>query len=103
MCIRDRYDNALSSLANGGMITDSTGNVVVVPALTAEQVQGALTNGTNLWNAYQAKLDPVLRFSGSPYAAPDAAATPAAKSAALEPTPVPLGPRGRRLQTALQL
>ncbi|HKR37272.1 MAG TPA: ATP-binding protein [Steroidobacteraceae bacterium] len=96
------YDNALSSLANGGMITDSTGNVVVVPALTAEQVQGALTNGTNLWNAYKAKLDPVLRFSGSPYAAPDAAATPAAKSAALEPTPVPLSPRGRRLQTALQ-
>ncbi len=28
------YDNALSSLANGGMITDSTGNVFVVPALT---------------------------------------------------------------------
>ena len=68
------YDNALSSLANGGMITDSTGNVFVVPALTAEQAQGALANGTKLWNAYKAKLDPVLRFSGSPYAAPEAAA-----------------------------
>ena len=95
------YDTALSSLANGGMITDSTGNVFVVPALTAAQAQGALINGTKLWNAYKAKLDPVLRFSGSPYAAPETAA-PAAKSASLEPTPVPLSPRGRRLQAALQ-
>ena len=95
------YDNALSSLANGGMITDSTGNVFVVPALTAEAAQGALANGTKLWNAYKAKLDPVLRFSGSPYAAPEAAA-PAAKTASLEPAPVPLSPRGRRLQAALQ-
>ena len=55
------------------MITDSTGNVFVVPALTAGEAQAALGNGTKLWNAYKAKLDPVLRFSGSPYAAPDAA------------------------------
>ncbi len=95
------YDTALSSLANGGMITDSTGNVFVVPALTAAQAQGALTSGTKLWNAYKAKLDPVLRFSGSPYAAPETPA-PAAKGASLEPTPVPLSPRGRRLQAALQ-
>jgi HPt (histidine-containing phosphotransfer) domain-containing protein len=95
------YDNALSSLKNGGMITDSTGNVFVVPALTAAQAQAALTKGTQLWTAYKAKLDPVLRFSGSPYAAPDAPAL-AAKNASLEPTPVPLSPRGRRLQAALQ-
>jgi two-component system chemotaxis sensor kinase CheA len=95
------YDNALSSLANGGMITDSTGDVFVVPALTAGEAQTALTNGTKLWNAYKAKLDPVLRFSGSPYAAPDAPAQ-AAKTASLEPAPVPLSPRGRRLQAALQ-
>jgi two-component system chemotaxis sensor kinase CheA len=95
------YDNALSSLANGGMITDSTGNVFVVPALTAEAAQGALGKGTKLWNAYKAKLDPVLRFSGSPYAAPDAAAS-TAKPATLEQAPVPLSPRGRRLQAALQ-
>ena len=94
------YDNALSSLANGGMITDSTGNVFVVPALTAGEAQAALANGTKLWNAYKAKLDPVLRFSGSPYAAPDAPA--AAKTASLETAPVPLSPRGRRLQAALQ-
>jgi two-component system, chemotaxis family, sensor kinase CheA len=95
------YDNALSSLANGGMITDSTGNVFVVPALTAGEAQTALANGTKLWNAYKAKLDPVLRFSGSPYAAPDVPAQ-AAKTASLETAPVPLSPRGRRLQAALQ-
>ena len=95
------YDNALSSLANGGMITDSTGDMFVVPALTAEAAQGALANGSKLWDAYKAKLDPILRFSGSPYAAPEAAA-PAAKTASLEPAPVPLSPRGRRLQAALK-
>lgn len=95
------YDNALSSLKNGGMITDSTGNVFVVPALTADQAQGALTKGMQLWNAYKAKLDPVLRFSGSPYAAPDAPAS-AAKNASPEPASVPLSPRGRRLEAALQ-
>src|SRR6185436_2139402 len=58
------YDNAMSSLTNGGMITDSAGNVFVVPALTTGEAQGALTKGNKLWNAYKAKLDPVLRFSG---------------------------------------
>ena len=97
------YDNAMSSLTNGGMITDSAGNVFVVPALTTDEAQGSLTKGNKLWNAYKAKLDPVLRFSGSPYAAPDAPATPAIKhEAAVEQSSVPLSPRGRRLQAALQ-
>src|SRR5262245_26381764 len=94
------YDTAMSSLAGGGMVTDSTGNVFVVDALRDEKAQSALASGQKLWNAYKAKLDPVLRFSGSPYAAAEA---PAAKNpAALEATPVPLSPRGRRLETALQ-
>jgi two-component system, chemotaxis family, sensor kinase CheA len=94
------YDTAMSSLAGGAMVTDSTGNVFVVDALRDEKAQSALASGQKLWNAYKAKLDPVLRFSGSPYAA---AETPAAKSTtALEATPVPLSPRGRRLETALQ-
>ena len=67
------YDSALGSLKNGGMITDTTGNVFVVPALTTDVAQGALAKGMGLWTTYKAKLDPVLRFSGSPYAAPDAA------------------------------
>ncbi|HEV8331786.1 MAG TPA: ATP-binding protein [Steroidobacteraceae bacterium] len=95
------YDNALSSLAGGGMVTDSAGDVFVVQALLDEKAQAALAKGTSLWNAYKAKLDPVLRFSGSPYAAPETPAG-AAKTPALEPTPVPLSPRGRRLQAALQ-
>src|SRR5262245_55097787 len=98
------YDNAMSSLTNGGMITDSAGNVFVVPALTTDEAQSSLTKGNKLWNAYKAKLDPVLRFSGSPYAAPDAPApTAAAKNnTAVEQVSVPLSPRGRRLQAALQ-
>ncbi|HKQ15833.1 MAG TPA: ATP-binding protein [Steroidobacteraceae bacterium] len=97
------YDNAMSSLTNGGMITESGGNVFVVPALTTEEAQASLTKGNKLWTAYKAKLDPVLRFSGSPYAAPDAPAAPVAKTPpTLEPAPVPLSPRGRRLQAALQ-
>ena len=95
------YDTALSSLANGGMITDSTGNVFIVPALTSAESQSALAKGKKLWDTYKAKLDPVLRFSGSPYAAPESAA-PAAKNGAPEASPVPLSPRGRRLQSALQ-
>ena len=96
------YDTAMSSLAGGGMVTDSTGNVFVVDALRDEKAQSALASGQKLWNAYKAKLDPVLRFSGSPYAAPEAAAPVAKNSTALEATPVPLSPRGRRLQAALQ-
>jgi HPt (histidine-containing phosphotransfer) domain-containing protein len=96
------YDNALSSLAGGGMVTDSAGDVFVVEALLDEKSQAALAKGTSLWNAYKAKLDPVLRFSGSPYAAPEAAAPAASKTPALEASPVPLSPRGRRLQAALQ-
>jgi HPt (histidine-containing phosphotransfer) domain-containing protein len=94
------YDNALSSLAGGGMVTDSAGNVFVVEALRDDKAQADLAKGTSLWNAYKTKLDPVLRFSGSPYAAPEAPA--AAKTPTLEATPVPLSPRGRRLQAALQ-
>ncbi|HKS58255.1 MAG TPA: ATP-binding protein [Steroidobacteraceae bacterium] len=96
------YDNALSSLAGGGMVTDSAGDVFVVEALLDDKSQAALAKGTSLWNAYKAKLDPVLRFSGSPYAAPEAPAPTASKTPALEASPVPLSPRGRRLQAALQ-
>ncbi|HEX4969891.1 MAG TPA: ATP-binding protein [Steroidobacteraceae bacterium] len=96
------YDTAMSSLAGGGMVTDSTGNVFVVDALREAKAQNALASGQKLWNAYKAKLDPVLRFSGSPYAAPETAAPAAKNNTALEATPVPLSPRGRRLETALQ-
>jgi HPt (histidine-containing phosphotransfer) domain-containing protein len=82
------YDNALSGLANGGMITDSTGRVMVLPSLTEAQSQSKLAEAKKVWDEYKAKLDPVLRFSGSPYARPDSASTE-------------LSPRGRRLAAAL--
>jgi two-component system, chemotaxis family, sensor kinase CheA len=87
------FDQALSGLASGNMIKDSSGRVIVLSALDEAEVKTLLASGTKLWDGYKAKLDPVLRFSGSPYAAADQAA--AATSA------VQLSPRGRRLQTAL--
>src|SRR6185503_5428448 len=81
---------------------NAAGNEFVVPALTTDEAQGSLTKGNKLWNAYKAKLDPVLRFSGSPYAAPDAPAATAKNTTAVEQSSVPLSPRGRRLQAALQ-
>jgi two-component system, chemotaxis family, sensor kinase CheA len=87
------YDNALSGLANGAMVTDSAGNVIVLPALTSDAAEALLADGSKLWSAYKAKMDPVLRFSGSPYAQNEAGAKSGAG--------VQLSPRGRRLQGAL--
>jgi two-component system chemotaxis sensor kinase CheA len=107
------FDRSLNSLANGGMVTDSSGDIIVLPSMTEPAAVTQLKNGSKLWDGYKAKLDPILRFSGSPYvttqpapapapapvangknAAPVVAAPPAA------PT-IQLSPRGRRLQTAL--
>ncbi|WP_153067025.1 ATP-binding protein [Steroidobacter cummioxidans] len=108
------FDRSLNSLANGGMITDSAGEIIVLPAMTEPAAVEQLKNGSKLWDGYKAKLDPILRFSGSPYVttqpAPAPAPAPAAngKNAApvvaappAAPT-IQLSPRGRRLQTALE-
>jgi two-component system, chemotaxis family, sensor kinase CheA len=104
------FDHGLNGLANGGMITDATGDVLVLGALTTDKSKELIANSAKIWDAYKAKLDPVLRFSGSPYpteaAAPAApAAAPAAGKAAAVPAPttveVQLSPRGRRLQASL--
>jgi two-component system, chemotaxis family, sensor kinase CheA len=94
------YDQALGGLRDGAMFTDSTGDVIVLSALANEEAAKALAASTKLWEAYKAKLDPVLRFSGSPYATQPAAAdekTPGDGAAAVQ-----LSPRGRRLQAALE-
>jgi two-component system, chemotaxis family, sensor kinase CheA len=98
------YDNALSGLTSGGMITDSAGEVIVLPALANEQAEALLANASNLWKAYKAKLDPVLRFSGSPYSAQQPAPVIAKSTTQLEAAApgVQLSPRGRRLQAALK-
>ena len=70
------------------MITDSTGDVVrACRRSPPSEAQSALANGTQAVERYKAKLDPVLRFSGSPYAAPRAPAPRSEGRASLEPAP----------------
>ncbi len=106
------FDNTLNSLANGGMITDASGDIFVLPAMTTPQAVAQLKSGAKLWDGYMAKLDPILRFSGSPYVATQPALAPAPAAAngktpaavaapAPTTTTVQLSPRGRRLQGAL--
>ncbi|MGH8189760.1 MAG: hypothetical protein ACREUC_24600, partial [Steroidobacteraceae bacterium] len=92
------YDNGLSGLQSG-MITGSTGEVIVLSALTQDAAKSVVAEGSKAWGAYKARLEPVLRFSGSPYSAEPAAA---AKNTSVENSLVQLSPRGRRLQAALQ-
>jgi HPt (histidine-containing phosphotransfer) domain-containing protein len=104
-----KFDHGLNGLTSG-MITNADGDVVVLGALTTDKAKELIGNSSKIWDTYKAKLDPVLRFSGSPYpteaAAPAPAPAPANGKAAAAPAPqvehgVQLSPRGRRLQTAL--
>jgi HPt (histidine-containing phosphotransfer) domain-containing protein len=95
------YDQALGGLRDGAMITDSAGDVIVLSALANAEAAKSLAASTKLWDGYKAKLDPVLRFSGSPYASQPAAVADS-KAGDADPTSVQLSPRGRRLQTALR-
>ena len=88
------YDEALNGMQNGGNVVDESGKVLAVGALRADAAQAQLQSASKIWQVYKTKLEPVLRFSGSPYATaaqdPKAAATTDAYS-----------PRGKRLQSAL--
>ena len=104
------FDRSLNGLANGGMISDTAGEIIVLPSMTAPDSVEQLREGSKLWDGYKTKLDPILRFSGSPYVATRPATAPAAANgknaapAAASPPPtsvVQLSPRGRRLQAAL--
>jgi two-component system, chemotaxis family, sensor kinase CheA len=105
------FDRSLNGLANGGMISDTAGEIIVLPSMTTPESTELLRNGSKLWDGYKSKLDPILRFSGSPYTTSQAAPAPApvatngknaAPVAAAPPAPVvQLSPRGRRLQGAL--
>ncbi|HEY6641672.1 ATP-binding protein [Povalibacter sp.] len=102
------FDHAIISLS-GGLVSDSSGATISVPALDSEESRTLVADGKKVWEGYKAKLDPVLRFSGSPYAAEAAPAptpAPAGKNAAAAPAVekdagVQLSPRGRRLSSAL--
>ncbi len=76
------FDRSLNSLANGGMITDSAGEIIVLPSMTEPAAVTQLKNGSKLWDGYKAKLDPILRFSGSPYVTTQPAPAPAPAPAA---------------------
>ena len=105
------YDHALSGIDKGGMISDSSGTTIVLATLSTDEAKARIASAVKLWEGYKAKLDPVLRFSGSPYATESAApvaapVVPAGKNAVVQPaqpqpTGVQLSPRGRRLQAAL--
>src|SRR5437868_9474564 len=100
------YDHALRGL-EGGMVSDSSGAAVVLPALMTPEAKALVANAQQLWKGYKEKLDPLMRFSGSPYQTPETAApAPAnAKNAASPPvahTPdTQFNPRGKRLQLAM--
>ncbi|HWK74505.1 MAG TPA: ATP-binding protein [Povalibacter sp.] len=99
------YDQALLALGES-TVADSSGASMVLPALLTPDARALVANSQALWTGYKAKLDPVLRFSGSPYQLETAEpAADAGKNAAAQPavdTPeVQFSPRGRRLQAAL--
>jgi HPt (histidine-containing phosphotransfer) domain-containing protein/two-component sensor histidine kinase len=92
------YDEALAGMSNTGSVVDESGKVLSVGALRSAQAQAQLQDMAKIWQSYKSKLEPVLRFSGSPYAA----ATVEGESAAAATMPVPeLSPRGKRLQAAV--
>ncbi len=94
-----KFDHNLGWLARH-QVMNADGDVLTLGALRSDQAQELVANSTKIWDAYKSKLDPILRFSGSPYpteAAPEtngAAATQAEAANALSP-------RGRRLEAAL--
>lgn len=91
------YDHGLRGLADG-MVSTSSGETVVLTALVTPEAKTLVANGKQVWEGYMAKLDPVLRFSGSPYQT-EVEAPAAGKN--VQPAGVRLSPRGRRLQAAL--
>ena len=96
------FDHGPERPCTGGMITDTAGDVIVLSALTTDDSEASLAAAPRLWDGYKAKLDPVLRFSGSPYATqPAAVPLPPKIRRKHTQTNVQLSPRGRRLQSAL--
>lgn len=90
------YDDALTGLAGGGRIDLEGGRTIALPVLASEQAASLLVDGMKIWTAYKSRLDPILRFSGSPY--PAQQETLASNSSRTGPV---LSPRGRRLYEAL--
>ncbi len=107
------YDDTIGALAQGGMIGADNDRMITLPALADEHAARLLADNAKIWSAYKTRLDPVLRFSGSPYPAPSASALAAAAQPGADPAAVrsgsdpplaaaaALSPRGRHLRQAL--
>jgi HPt (histidine-containing phosphotransfer) domain-containing protein/two-component sensor histidine kinase len=63
------FDGTFSNLASGGTVPDGTGNWIALSQIGTPEAQAELQKATKIWSVYKAKLEPVLKFSGSPYAA----------------------------------
>jgi hypothetical protein len=81
------YDFELQNLLRNAVISDKEGRAQVQPKLKTEAGKKLLGDARRIWTDYAAHLDPVLRFSGSPY-----------ESGRAE---VSLNGRGKRLQVSL--
>lgn len=90
------YDQALTSMLNGGNVVDESGKVLSVGALRSVEAQAHLQDAAKVWQGYKTKLEPVLRFTGSPYVTAEAGQKANATTAA------DFSPRGKRLYGALQ-
>ncbi len=88
------YDVGLKGTLDA-IVSDSTGETLVMPALKSGEAEKLLGDARKIWDGYTARLDPILRFTGSPY---QGDGKPAATPAAADGT---LNTRGRRLQTDL--
>jgi len=101
-----KFDHNLGWLARHQAM-NANGDIVTLAALGGDKAKEIVANSTKIWDTYKAKLDPILRFSGSPYSTEAAAPTSAPAANARNATPPPqaevvqLSPRGRRLETAL--
>ena len=102
------FDQAIISVGDG-MVLNSQGETLQLSALTTPESAALAANAKKIWEIYKSKMDPLLRFSGSPYAAEAPAAAPVAPAGknapvaqpSLEKDVVQLSPRGRKLHAAI--
>jgi len=94
------FDKTLSALAAGGVV-EAEGNRIRLSAPSATS-QAALATATKNWAEFKAKIDPVVRFSGSPYAkSEDGQLTLSARGERLKAQLVEMQASGVKTQAAL--
>jgi HPt (histidine-containing phosphotransfer) domain-containing protein len=89
------YDLGLKGMQRDAIISDSQGDTLVMRALKNEKSKQLLGDAEKIWDGYTSRLDPIVRFTGSPYPGD------AAKPGTLAPADVVLNARGKKLQMQL--